>query len=93
MGAVEGSRLPLMLERWFSGRQAYLMPTRRGARIALLAIVVAYGTLLRLDALTLTYGVVELAVVAAKPSDLSRAGKCDSTIRISVATLGRPVHQ
>ena len=35
------------------------MPTRRGARIALLAIVVAYGTLLRLDALTLTYGVVE----------------------------------
>ena len=59
MEAVQGRRLPLKLERWFNGRQAYLMPTRRGARIALLAIVVAYGTLLRLDALTLTYGVVE----------------------------------
>lgn len=42
-----------------SGRLAYLMPTRRGARIGLLALVVAYGALLRLDALTLTYGVVE----------------------------------
>ena len=82
-----------MPERWFSGRQAYLMPTRRGARIALLAMVVAYGTLLRLDALTLTYGVVERPSWLRSLQSSRAAGKRDSTIRISVATLGRPVHQ